>query len=359
MDARRYVVVGAGPAGRAAYDALRAAEPDAAAELVTSEDPAVTLSLVERSLGLGSGRTLSWDRLLLATGTEPVAPVPGGGMPGVHVLGRSGAVGPLMTALAAGGATVVAGGSRHALLAVAYARERGAAVTWLVPGDRPLDGVVAPELADVVLDLCVGHGVDVRTGLGLGGVTGREHGEGAVATDGRPTQAHTVVVDPPRRPADHLAAAAGLAVDDGVVVGSDLRCPSDGDVLAAGSVASVWSERFRGRVRVEDAATAVAQGRAAAHAMTGGPIGDELAAGHIPRLSLVLFGTTVEWVGRAARYDEVVYRFEQDGEDDESLEQLAALWVRDGHVEAAATVGQPDATAWLADLVTAGAAPPR
>ena len=361
MDARRYVVVGAGPAGRAAYDALRAAEPDATAELVTTEDPAVALTLGERSLGLSSGRTVTWDRLLLATGTEPVTPVPGSGLAGVHVLGRSGAVAPLTAALARGGSTVVVGASWHALRAVAYARERGAAVTWLVPGERPLEAVVAPELADVVVDLRVGHGVDVRTGVGLGGVTGHERVEAAVVSDGRAIETHLVVVDPPRRPADRLAAAAGLAVEDGVVVGPDLRCPGDTGVLAAGSVARVWSDRFAGHVRLEDDVTAVEQGRAAARAMTGAPAPGAAAGApagdHIPRLSLVLFGTTVEWVGHAARYDEVVYRFEQEGEDDESLEQLSALWVLDGRVDAAATVGQPEATGRLAELVSAGAAP--
>jgi 3-phenylpropionate/trans-cinnamate dioxygenase ferredoxin reductase subunit len=359
MSALRYVVVGTGPAGRAAVATLTTETAGADVVALDSQDPAAALSAADRTVTTAGGRTVAWDRLLLATGLRLLEPLPGwADLPGVHGVGSAAATASLASTLAHGGSVAVAGGSWHALTAAAKAREHGAGVTWLVPGGRLLERVVPPELAGVVADLCLGHGIDVRLGTGVREVLGSPGLSAVTTTAGDTLPARVLVLDVPRRPADELAGAGGLALDDGIVAGADLRCPGVDGVFAAGAVARVWSPRFGRGLRLEDRGAAERQGRAAARQMLGA-VRDVDAEAALPHLSVTLFGTTVEWVGHLDGYDEVVYRFEQDGEDDESLDELSALWLRSGRVDAAATVGRPAADVDLTSLVSSGVARPR
>ena len=93
------------------------------------------------------------------------------------------------------------------------------------------------------------HGVDLRTQCAVASVTTTVHGVDAVTTTGEQLSADLVVVGTGAKPNDRLAAAAGLAIDEGIVVDEDCRT-SDPSIFAAGD--AVRFPGPHGPVRLEN-----------------------------------------------------------------------------------------------------------
>jgi 3-phenylpropionate/trans-cinnamate dioxygenase ferredoxin reductase subunit len=128
-----------------------------------------------------------------------------------------------------------------------------------------------------------------------------------------------VVVGIGVKPRIELAAAAGLAVDDGVVVDAHLRT-SHPDVFAAGDVASAFHPLLGARVRVEHWANALHQGPAAARNMLDIPTPYE----RIPYFFSDQFDLGMEYAGHASTWDRVVFR------GDPADRKFLAFWIADG-----------------------------
>ena len=126
-------------------------------------------------------------------------------------------------------------------------------------------------------------------------------------------------------PDDALAAAAGLATDDGVLVDAGLRAGA-ADVWAAGDVAR-HDHPTLGRVRVEHWDNAIHQGRHAARAM----LGDDAAYDRQPYFFTDQYDLGMEYVGHVGPegYDEVVVRGDLSGD-----RVFTALWLQGGRVVA-------------------------
>lgn len=216
------------------------------------------------------GERLGYTRLLLATGSEPLPlRVPGAGQEGVHLLRRVGDSEAIRAAIGQGGPIVVVGGGWLGLEVTAVARSAGVDVTLLEAGPAPLARVLGRDVGAAFADLHRRHGVEVRTGVTVDHLTG--HGgrvSGVVLGDGSELPAAAVVVAVGIRPRTELAEAAGLAVDDGVVVDARLRT-ADPAVWAAGDVASAVNEWAGRRLRVEHHANATDQGPFAGRSMAG------------------------------------------------------------------------------------------
>ena len=100
-------------------------------------------------------------------------------------------------------------------------------------------------------------------------LTGR-HGTvtGVMLSDGTRIDADMIIVGVGVAPRTELAAAAGLKIDNGIVVDEHLRT-SDPDIFAAGDIAQTYSPRLGRHIRVEHWANARRQGAVAAKAMLG------------------------------------------------------------------------------------------
>jgi 3-phenylpropionate/trans-cinnamate dioxygenase ferredoxin reductase subunit len=204
--------------------------------------------------------------------------------------------------------------------------------------ETPLIRVLGPEVAGVFADLHVSHGVDLRTGVTLSAVERREDADGERGVvrlaDGSSVQADLIVVGVGVAPATELAEAAGLTVDNGIVVDERLRT-SHPDVFAAGDVANAFHPLLARHLRVEHWDNAIEQGLTAARTM----LGSEESYTRLPYFYSDQYELGLEYVGHVGPegYDEVVLRGDLAGR------LFTAFWLRGGQVLAGMHVNDWDA----------------
>ena len=222
------------------------------------------------------------------------------------------------------------------------ARQAGGTVTVVEAAAKPLAGPMGEEMSDVFVGLHREHGVDLRTSTTVESIEHGSEGDArASLSDGTEVVADIVLVAIGAVPETALAQAAGLEVDDGVLVDARLRT-SDPHVFAAGDVAN-HDHPTLGRVRIEHWDTAIQQGRHAARSM----LGSEEAYTRQPYFFTDQYDLGMEYVGHVGPdgFDEVVIR------GDRGSRVLNALWIKDGVVVAGMHTNDWDATdslrAWL------------
>ena len=295
---------------------------------------ATAIDTAERTVTLGGGERLAWDRLLLAVGAKPRRlAVPGADLDGIHYLRDLADCDRLRTALSTGGNLVVVGAGWIGSEVAASARQLGMDVTLLERLAVPLENVLGPVVGGLYADLHRERGVDLLTGVTLGGFEGAGRVERVRLADGRTIDCSAVVVGVGVTPRTALAEAAGLAVGDGVLVDATLRASAP-DVYAAGDVASATHPFYGRRVRVEHWANALNQGPAAARNM----LGREEPYDRIPYFFSDQYDVGMEYSGLARGSDEVVFR------GDPASRELIAFWIADGRVAAGMNVNVWDVT---------------
>ena len=287
--------------------------------------PVESIDLDRTQVTVG-GETVTYDRLLLATGATPRR-LPAADESGVPVVSLRTIDDALALKDRLAGRIVIVGAGWIGLEVAAAARLAGAEVTVVEQAEQPLATALGPELGAIFADLHREHGVDLRLGAAVGPDT-------FVGAD-------LVVVGIGADPADGLARAAGIACDDGVLVDARLRT-SDPHVYAAGDVAR-HDHPALGRIRVEHWDNAMHQGRAAAGAM----LGSDTAYDRTPYFFTDQYDLGMEYVGHVgpAGYDEVIVRGER------AARKLVAYWLRAGTVVAAMHLNQWDAIDGLRSAV--------
>ncbi|MDQ4051100.1 MAG: FAD-dependent oxidoreductase [Actinomycetota bacterium] len=303
-------------------------------------DTVVTGLDLDRSYLVVGDDELPYDRLLIATGASPRR-LPAADESGVPVayLRTLEDNRRLRAAFRPGRKVVIIGGGWIGLEVAAAARTAGAEVALVESLDLPLLRVLGPEVAATFADLHRAHGVDLRLGA-----TVESFDEGGVRLgDGSQLTAELLVVGIGVEPNDDLAAAAGLAVDNGILVDERLRA-SDPHVYAAGDVANHLHPTLGRRIRVEHWDTAIHQGRAAARTMLGG---DEV-YDRQPYFFTDQYDLGMEYVGSVGPegYDDVVVRGDPAGTH-------TAYWLRDGRVLAGMHVNDWDAIDTIRETVGA------
>lgn len=206
---------------------------DNAIELVPS-DPVVAIDRKIQTVTARSGRVESYDKLILATGSDPfIIPVPGHDLQGVVTFRDMDDVGAMLRAADAGGDAVVIGGGLLGLEAAHGLSLRGMKVTVLH---------IMPTLMERQLDEAAGwllkaaleaRGQTILTGADTAEIYGQGKVEGVRLKDGRDIPASLVVMAVGIRPNVKLARGAGLAIGRGIHV-DDHLVTSDAHVLAVG-----------------------------------------------------------------------------------------------------------------------------
>lgn len=224
--------------------------------------------------------------------------------------------------------------------AAASARQLGTAVTVVDPAEQPLLAVLGPEVGARFAAVHRDQGVDLRTRTALDHLDGGD----AVLTDGSTVPVDTVLVGVGVVPNTELAEAAGLRVDNGVLVDSHLRTDHPA-IYAAGDVANALHPVLGERVRVEHWQNALGQGRTAARALLGHPATYD----DLPYFFTDQFDLGMEYFGHlgSGGFDEL--RLE-DGADG----AFAAFWTRGDRLVAAMHVNQWDRSDELRDRVREG-----
>ncbi|NLD70474.1 MAG: FAD-dependent oxidoreductase [Limnobacter sp.] len=212
--------------------------------------------------------TLSYRKLLIATGASPIRPrTPGADLPGVHYLRTFDDARAIHEAAQRGRRCVMIGASFIGMEVSSALRQRGLEV-HLVTGPAGLFGPLQDAaIGEFFAELYDAHGIDVVRGTAVR-CEGRQAVEAVVLEDGRRLDCDFVVVGIGVRPDVDFLAGSGIAVDNGVVVDRHLQA-SVADVYAAGDVANFFDPVFNLRHRIEHWDNAVKQGRLAARNMLG------------------------------------------------------------------------------------------
>jgi NADPH-dependent 2,4-dienoyl-CoA reductase/sulfur reductase-like enzyme/nitrite reductase/ring-hydroxylating ferredoxin subunit len=346
---RRIVIVGGGAAGFAAAEMLRRQEFNGSIVMLSNEasapvdrpnlskdylagsapedwlplrpenyyaDAAIDLRLntevasidtKAKAVRLAGGDAIGYDRLLLATGAEPVRlPIPGAEQRHVHVL-RSLADCRAIIALADGARrAIVIGASFIGLEAAAALRARNIEVHVVGLETRPMERVLGPAMGDFVRSLHEQHGVIFHLGDTVTAIDGKR----ASLKSGGVIEADLVVVGVGVRPRLALAETAGLAIDRGVTVNAYLETSVPG-IYAAGDIARWPDPHSRESIRVEHWVVAERQGQTAACNM----LGQREVFDAVPFFWSQHYDVPINYVGHAEKWDEIAVDGDIAGRD--------------------------------------------
>ena len=307
---RRYVILGAGAAGIAAAEAIRAQDPSGDILLV-SEEPqgyysrpglayyltgelpegqlfpfgehdferlgldrlharAVALQPQDHEVTLEDGRRLSYDRLLLATGSLAARPpLPGLDLDGVVKLDSLDDANHILKRCGRRRTAVVVGGGITALEIAEGMHARHVRTHYFLRGDRYWGNVLDETESRIVEERLQEDGIGIHFHTEVAEILGkRGRVTGVLTQDGRHFDCQLVAIAIGVRPRTELAEKAGLATDRGILVNESLQTGAP-DIFAAGDVAQVF-DPLSGKAVLDTLwGVAVAQGRVAGRNMAG------------------------------------------------------------------------------------------
>lgn len=307
---------------------------------------AISLDPAEHRLGLAGGETLTYDAVLLATGASPRRlPIAGANLPGVMTLRRLDDSNALAEQLRGGGKRLVLIGSGWIGLEVAAsARELGNEVTVLERDPVPLSAALGTELGEIFGRMHREHGVDLRMSVNVERVVGEARADGVVV-DGETVPADLVLVGVGAVPNTGLAEAAGLEVQNGILVGSNLRTSAP-DVFAAGDVANAYHPVIQQHLRSEHWANALNAGPVAARSM----LGQNAVFDHIPYFYTDQYDLGMELSG----YPPLMSQAQLVIRGDLDTREFIAFWVDDERVVGGMNVNVWDVNETVQELIRSG-----
>ncbi len=259
--------------------------------------PVTGLDVTGRRVVLGDGQRLPFDRLLLATGAEPVRlNIPGADQRNVYLLRSLSDSRAVIAAAKAARRAVVIGASFIGLEVAAALRAREIEVHVVAPEHRPLERILGREFGDFIRALHEERGVVFhlgQTATAIDGATVRLQGGATLTAD-------LVVVGIGVKPRIELAQGAGLKIDRGVVVNEYLETSIPG-IFAAGDIARWPDPHVNENLRIEHWVVAERQGQAAARNM----LGDRQRFADVPFFWSQHYDVPINYIGHAAQWDDL------------------------------------------------------
>ncbi len=293
----------------------------------------ITLRLGRRATGidpqrkivrLNGGEGIPYDRLLVTTGGRNRSlSAPGADLQGIFQLRTVEDCDRIRAAARPGSHAVVIGLGFIGSEVTASLRQLGVEVVAVEGHPVPLARVLGKEVGAVLADIHREKGVELILEDSVAAFEGAGTVERVRTKKGRVLECGLVIAGIGIAPNSELLAAAGAAVDNGVLV--DERCRTSlPDVYAAGDVANHLHPIF-GRLRVEHWNNGQHQGRAAARSM----LGDAEPYAYVHSFWSDQYEHVIEYVGFAADWDRLVFRGRPQGR------KFLGFYMKNGIVRAA------------------------
>jgi 3-phenylpropionate/trans-cinnamate dioxygenase ferredoxin reductase component len=294
---------------------------------------AMALDPKERTVTIEGGDVLGYDRCLIATGARNRRPpIPGLEMAGVHQLRTAHDADAIREEIAPGRRAVVVGMGFIGSEVAASLRQRGVEVTTIDGGTVPLGRLLGEEIGGVLAEVHREHGVALHFGQLVAAFEGDARVRRVVTKDGLSLDCDFAVVGMGVQPNTELAEAAGLQVDNGIVVDELCRAGEEG-IFAAGDVANHFHPVFGVHIRTEHWNNAIHQGEAAAINMLGGTD---------PYVELPWFWSdqyehNLQYAGFHVEWDDLVIRGRTEDR------RFVAFYLKEGRVQSVLAMNQGDA----------------
>jgi NAD(P)H-nitrite reductase large subunit len=227
------------------------------------------LNVDGKNLQLLDGRTLAFDRLLIASGADarPLK-VPGFDLPNIFCMRNQKDIKAALGALPGAEKALVLGGGLVGFKAAYALIRRGLDVTMLITSGYPLAMQVDKTAGKMILDELLGHGLKVRVGVSVTGFEGNGRVRRAQISDGGSLVCDLVAIGKGVRPSHAFVPADRVAKDLGLLVDETLQTSAPG-IYAAGDVAECVDIARRKRWVNAIWPEAACQGRIAGFNMAG------------------------------------------------------------------------------------------
>ncbi|CCQ13999.1 Ferredoxin reductase [Rhodococcus sp. AW25M09] len=321
-------------AGTSALDALAIRGADfydkQSIELV---DAAVTaVDRQARTVTLDTGVMQSYSTLAFCTGARTRRlTTPGADLAGIYYLRTAADSASLRSAAVPGKRVVVVGGGYIGLETAASLSKLGLEVTVVEAADRVLERITAPVVSAFFTRIHRESGVVIRTGALVEEFRGDTQVREVVLAGGETLPADLVVVGVGIVPNTELAEAAGITVDNGIVIDDRART-NDPDVIAAGDCASYEIPRYERRLRLECVAAANEHAKVAASTMAGG----SATMSALPWFWSDQYDLKLQIAGLNTGYDEVIINGDPERDRD-----FTCYYLRESELIAADCVNRP------------------
>lgn len=239
---------------------------------IRAPERAVAIDRARQRVALASGEDLPYDHLVIATGARNRAlDVPGAGRDGVFYLRTLAEARLLRERMRQARHVAVVGAGFIGLEFAAVAGLLGANVHIIEAADRVMGRAVSKDLSHFFAEEHLAWGAEILFGTTLMRILGEAGTVGSVeTTTGDCVPADLVLIGIGVVPNVELAAAAGLATDNGIRVDAQLLT-SDPAISAIGDCVSCAGRFCAGLVRLESVQNAVDQGKCVAARLAGQP----------------------------------------------------------------------------------------